>query len=54
MTHVGYLVVGWGGSLAVVDPDASLGFAYVMNQMSPNTLGDARGFELAMAVFGSL
>jgi CubicO group peptidase (beta-lactamase class C family) len=45
---------GWGGSLAVADLDARLGFAYVMNRMSPTTLGDTRAFGLAAALFGAL
>jgi CubicO group peptidase (beta-lactamase class C family) len=45
---------GWGGSLAVFDPDARLGFAYVMNRMGSGTLGDTRGFSLAMALYSSL
>ena len=45
---------GWGGSLVVIDPDAQLGFAYVMNKMSQNTLGDTRGFAPITALYASL
>jgi CubicO group peptidase (beta-lactamase class C family) len=45
---------GWGGSLVVIDPDAQLGFAYVMNKMSQNTLGDTRAFGPLAALYGSL
>ena len=45
---------GWGGSLVVVDLDARVALAYVMNRMSPTTLGDPRGFAPALALFGSL
>ena len=45
---------GWGGSLVVVDLDARLAFAYVMNKMGATTLGDPRGFAMAMALFAAL
>jgi CubicO group peptidase (beta-lactamase class C family) len=45
---------GWGGSLGFADPDARLGWAYVMNRMSPGTAGDTRGFELLAALYTSL
>jgi CubicO group peptidase (beta-lactamase class C family) len=45
---------GWGGSLVVIDPDAQLGIAYVMNKMSQNTLGDTRAFGPLAALYGSL
>ena len=45
---------GWGGSLVVIDPDAGLGFSYVMNKMGPGTLGDTRAFFMAMALYESL
>ncbi len=45
---------GWGGSLVLVDLDAKLAFAYVMNKMGATTLGDPRGFSLATALFASL
>jgi len=40
---------GAGGSIAFADPDAGLGFAYVMNQMQMGLGGDARGFQLIAA-----
>jgi len=33
---------GWGGSLAVIDTDAHLTAAYVMNQMAQTLMGDTR------------
>jgi CubicO group peptidase (beta-lactamase class C family) len=45
---------GWGGSLVVIDPDAQLGVAYVMNKMSQNTLGDTRAFGPLAALYASL
>lgn len=45
---------GWGGSLAVVDPDARLGFSYVMNKMGGTTMGDLRAFGPALALYGAL
>ncbi|MEO1057050.1 MAG: serine hydrolase domain-containing protein [Actinomycetota bacterium] len=45
---------GWGGSLAVIDCDAHISFSYVMNRMDDSTLGDERGLNLLMAVYGAL
>ncbi|RAY14043.1 serine hydrolase [Actinomadura craniellae] len=46
---------GYGGSLIIVDLDARLTIAYVMNQMlHPGTLGDLRGASIAMAAYGAL
>jgi CubicO group peptidase (beta-lactamase class C family) len=45
---------GWGGSLVIVDTDARVCFAYVMNKMGEGTMGDLRGLGIAMAVFQSL
>jgi len=45
---------GWGGSLVIVDADARVCLAYVMNKMGAGTTGDARGAALAMATFQSL
>ena len=45
---------GWGGSLAIVDLDARLSIAYVMNRMAANLMGDLRGGALAGAVYASL
>jgi len=44
---------GWGGSLAIVDLDARVSIAYVMNHMAPKLLGDQRGGSIAMAVYQS-
>jgi len=41
---------GWGGSLVMVDLDARLTVAYVMNQMlDRGTLGDDRALEILIA-----
>ena len=45
---------GAGGSIGFADPDAELGFAYVMNQMQMGMAGDARGFALISAAYDAL
>ena len=45
---------GAGGSIAFADPDAGVGFAYVMNQMQMGLAGDARGFRLIAEVYAAL
>jgi CubicO group peptidase (beta-lactamase class C family) len=45
---------GWGGSLVVVDCDARLVVAYVMNRMGEGTLGDTRAAGLVAATYASL
>lgn len=45
---------GWGGSLAIIDLDARMSIAYVMNRMAPELMGDTRGGELATAAYLSL
>jgi CubicO group peptidase (beta-lactamase class C family) len=45
---------GAGGSIAYADPEARIGFAYVMNQMQGGTTGDPRGFHLIGALYRSL
>ena len=45
---------GWGGSLAIIDLDARVSIAYVMNKMEANLLNDGRGGRLAAATYGAL
>src|SRR5262245_34350454 len=45
---------GWGGSLVIVDADARVCFAYVMNKMGDGTMGDLRGLGLMMSVYDAL
>ena len=45
---------GAGGSLAFADPDAGVGFGYVMNQMRLDATGDPRAESLAAAVYSAL
>jgi CubicO group peptidase (beta-lactamase class C family) len=45
---------GWGGSLVVVDLDARLCFAYMMNKMGGGLTGDFRAFELVMTLYDAL
>jgi CubicO group peptidase (beta-lactamase class C family) len=45
---------GAGGSLAFADPDAEIGFGYVMNEMRFDPHGDPRAAALVEAVYGSL
>ena len=45
---------GWGGSLAIIDTEARMSFSYVMNRMGDGTVGDLRGFNMLMAMFGAL
>ena len=45
---------GWGGSLAVVDLDARVSIAYVMNRMAADLMGDVRGGTIAAATYGCL
>jgi CubicO group peptidase (beta-lactamase class C family) len=45
---------GWGGSLAIIDLDAGLSIAYVMNKMAPDMMGDLRGGSIAAAVYQAL
>ena len=40
---------GWGGSVIVIDRDARLSVAYVMNRMESGLVGDLRGGAIVMA-----
>jgi CubicO group peptidase (beta-lactamase class C family) len=45
---------GWGGSLAVIDVDARVSYAYVMNKMFDGTTGDLRAFGPLLATFAAV
>ena len=45
---------GAGGSLGYADPDANIGYGYVMNQMASGIAGDPRTINLTEAVRASL
>lgn len=45
---------GWGGSLALGDPDRHLSAAYVMNRQSNSLQGDPRATRLVQALYGCL
>jgi CubicO group peptidase (beta-lactamase class C family) len=45
---------GWGGSIVVIDLDARLCVAYVMNRMGEGTIGDIRGASIVLAAFAAL
>ena len=45
---------GWGGSLAIIDLDARMSIAYVMNRMAAEVMGDPRGALIALAAYKSL
>jgi CubicO group peptidase (beta-lactamase class C family) len=45
---------GWGGSLVIVDFDARMVVAYVMNKMQQGAVGDERGHALAAAAYAAL
>jgi CubicO group peptidase (beta-lactamase class C family) len=45
---------GWGGSLGFADLDAHVGWAYIMNKMSPGTAGDTRVAGILGALYGSV
>jgi CubicO group peptidase (beta-lactamase class C family) len=45
---------GWGGSLAVIDLDARMSFAYVMNRMGEGTVGDMRAANALLATHAAL
>jgi CubicO group peptidase (beta-lactamase class C family) len=45
---------GWGGSVAVIDLDTRMSFAYVMSKMGEGTVGDMRAAGMLMAAYGAL
>jgi CubicO group peptidase (beta-lactamase class C family) len=45
---------GAGGSLAIADMDAHVGWGYVMNRMASTTTGDPRGGRLQQALYAAL
>ena len=45
---------GWGGSLCIVDLDARMTVAFVMNRMGEGTLGDDRSIGILLAAYGGL
>ncbi len=45
---------GWGGSMAIADPDRRLTCVYVMNKQSNVLVGDPRAVRLVNAVYGCL
>ena len=45
---------GWGGSLALGDPERGLSAAYVMNRQSNSLQGDPRATALVSALYGCL
>jgi CubicO group peptidase (beta-lactamase class C family) len=45
---------GWGGSLVVVDADARVCLAYVMNRMGEGTMGDLRAALIIQEFWGAM
>ncbi len=45
---------GWGGAMAIADPDLGLSCAYIMNKQSPILVGDPRAVRLVEAVYSCL
>ena len=42
---------GWGGAFAFADPARKLGFAYTMNRMGKDLVGDPRNVALIDAIY---
>ena len=45
---------GWGGSVAMADPETGVSASYVMNRQSPHLIGDPRPVALFKALYRSL
>ncbi|MHA2390483.1 MAG: serine hydrolase domain-containing protein [Promethearchaeota archaeon] len=45
---------GWGGSVSIMDLDAKLSIAYVMNKMVTTSIGDPRSTRLIEALYNSI
>jgi CubicO group peptidase (beta-lactamase class C family) len=45
---------GWGGSLVIIDLDARMTFAYVMNKMGEGTTGDTRAAKILFSLYSAL
>ena len=45
---------GWGGSLVVNDLDANLTYAYMMNKMAVQLVGDLRAAGPLMATYAAI
>ena len=45
---------GWGGSMAMADPERGLSAAYVMNRQSVHLIGDPRPVALMDALYAAL
>lgn len=41
---------GWGGSFAFADPEKRIGFAYIMNRMGTDLIGDPRNLALVASI----
>ncbi len=50
----GFGHTGTGGSMGFADPDAGIGFGYVMNQLLPNMIGDVRTVGLTEAAYEAI
>lgn len=44
---------GWGGSICVIDVDAGISIAYVMNKMAGGLVGDMRGAMIVLHAMGA-